>query len=486
VKSTLRTSLVLGALALAACEPASDEILVARAADRSLSVDAVVQLLGPRADLPNEVEVVRAVADLWIDYTLFAKALADDPSLSQLDFEPLVGPELEQQAILQLRDAAVEADTAITEAELRDLFAREAPGVTARASHILLTVPERATAEQRDSVRAQAERLRERVLDGEDLGALARNFSQDRGSARNGGSLGSFGRGQLVRPLDEAIFALDTGEVGPVVESPYGYHVVRLDELSAPAFDSIAADFRLAIQGRRFQVAESIFITELQDAAEPVVEETAAELVREVAADPLVGLAGRTASRVVARYRGGNITLEEVRDFMQTRAPEYLAQVQQAPDEVLEEQVVLSMIQRELLVEEAYERGFEPTAAARDSLTDIARGNFVETGRQLGLAGLTVGDPPDGISRAVTALLGGIVSGAREVVPLGAISVIVRDEYRHGIEPVGVDATVARIGEIRGPGAPATPPSPPAMGDTAAAGDTAGTPPPAGGGEEPQ
>lgn len=481
--STLRRALVLGTLTLAACEPASDEILVARAADRVLSVDAVVQLLGPRADLPNETDVVRAVADLWIDYTLFAKALADDPSLSQLDFEPLVGPELEQQAILDLRDAAVEADTAITDAELRDLFAREAPGVTARASHILLTVPERATAEQRDSVRAQAERLRERVLGGEDLGELALNFSQDRASARNDGSLGSFGRGQLVRPLDEAIFALDTGEVGPVVESPYGYHVVRLDELSAPDFDSISADFRLAVQGRRFQAAESIYITRLQEAAEPEVDEGAATLVREVAADPMVDLTGRTASRVVARYRGGDVTLEEVRDFMQTRAPEYLEQVRQAPDEVLEDQVVLSLIQRELLVAEAYDRGFEPTTAARDSLAELARENFLETGRQLGLAGLTVGDPPDGVSRAVDALLGGIVSGARELVPLGPISVVVRDEYRHGIEDVGVEATVTRIGEIRGPGGPAAPPAPPAATDTAAAPDTA---PPMGGGEEPR
>ncbi len=448
----LRRALALCTLALAACDSSANEVVVATAADRKFAVDQAVELVVQRTDMVIDTTVVGLVGDLWIDYTLFAHAFGEDPTLSHLDFSPLTEPQLEQEMILALRDAAVQADTAIGEAELEELFAREAPGVTARARHILLVPPDAATQEQRDSVRAQAERLRERIVAGEDFAEIARQFSADRGSGRQGGSLGVFGRGQFVRPLDEAIFSLDVGEIGPVVQSPLGYHVVQLQELQAPSFDSIAENFRFEVQSRRILEAESTFIATLQEAAAPEPTEGAAELLRNVAADPRLPLTGRTGDRVVARYEGGRVTLEEVREFFLTRLPDYLIQVRQAPDDVLEEQVVTTLVQRELLVEEARRRGFEPTEARRDSLTQLARQRFVQTGRQLGLVEVDRSDErPDGVTRAVRAIVGAIVYRQREIPPLGPIAHVLREHYRNGVSEVGVRATVARVEEIRGP-----------------------------------
>jgi len=444
---------MLGLLAFAACDPGSNEVRVATAADRTFTVDQTVELLVPRTDLVIDTAVVAVVGDLWIDYTLLAHAFGEDTTLAHLDFSPLVDPQVEQEMILALRDQAVDADTAIAESELREIFAREAPGVTARARHVLLAVPERATPAQRDSVRTRAETLRDRIVGGEDFAEIARQFSADRGSGRQGGSLGSFGRGQLVRPLDEAIFALEVGEIGPVVETPFGYHVVQLQELDAPAFDSVAEGFRLQVQSRRFQVAESTFIAGLQDSAAVEPEEGAAELLRQVATDPRMALTGRTADRVIARYDGGRVTLGEVREFFLTRDPQYLGQVQGASDEALEEEVVTTLVQRELLVEAARSRGLAPTEARRDSIRDLARRRFVETGRQLGLVDVERSDErPDGVTRAVRAIVGGIVSGQREIVPLGPIAYVLREQYRSGVSEVGVRAVVTRIDEIRGPG----------------------------------
>jgi parvulin-like peptidyl-prolyl isomerase len=440
-------------LAFAACDSSTNQVVVATAADREFTVDQAVELLVQRTDLAIDTAVIGLVGDLWIDYTLFAHALGEDSTLSQLDFSPLTEPQLEQEMILSLRDAAVEADTAIGAEELQELFAREAPGVTARARHILLVPPQSATQEQRDSVRTRAEELRARIVAGEDFAEIARQFSADRGSGRQGGSLGVFGRGQFVRPLDEAIFSLEVGEMGPIVESPLGYHIVQLQELDAPAFDSVAEGFRLQIQSRRIQVAESTFIATLQDAAAPTPEGGAADLLRSIAGDPRTPLTGRTGERVVARYDGGRVTLEEVREFFLTRDPQYLAQVREASDEVLEEQVVTTLVQRELLVEEARRRGFEPTEARRDSITQLARERFIETGRQLGLVQVDRSEErPDGASRAVRAIVGGIVAGQREVVPLGPIAYVLREHYRNGVSEVGVRAAVARVDEIRGPG----------------------------------
>lgn len=71
-----------------------------------------------------------------------------------------------------------------------------------------------------------AEQIRSRAAAGEDFGKLASEFSDDRGSAASGGSLGLFRRDQMVPTFSEAAFALEIGEVSRVVESPFGYHVI--------------------------------------------------------------------------------------------------------------------------------------------------------------------------------------------------------------------------------------------------------------------
>ncbi|HVF54910.1 MAG TPA: peptidylprolyl isomerase [Pyrinomonadaceae bacterium] len=77
--------------------------------------------------------------------------------------------------------------------------------------------------------RAQAESIAQRAKAGEDFAALAKEFSTD-GSKDQGGDLGWFGRGMMVKPFEEAAFALKPGEVSGVVESQFGYHIIKLEE----------------------------------------------------------------------------------------------------------------------------------------------------------------------------------------------------------------------------------------------------------------
>ncbi len=78
--------------------------------------------------------------------------------------------------------------------------------------------------------RGKAEDVVKRARGGEDFGALAKQFSEDPSNKDKGGDLGWFGRGQMVKTFEDAAFALKPGEVSEVVETPYGFHVIKVDE----------------------------------------------------------------------------------------------------------------------------------------------------------------------------------------------------------------------------------------------------------------
>ena len=96
-----------------------------------------------------------------------------------------------------------------------------------RASHILLRVEPNATPEVKAAQKAKAEDLDSRAKKGEDFAALAKANSQDPGSAARGGDLGWFSKKQMVPGFDEAAWALKKGEISPVVESQFGFHIIK-------------------------------------------------------------------------------------------------------------------------------------------------------------------------------------------------------------------------------------------------------------------
>ncbi|MFH1854463.1 MAG: peptidylprolyl isomerase [Candidatus Omnitrophota bacterium] len=98
-----------------------------------------------------------------------------------------------------------------------------------KASHILKLVKEDASDEDKKAAREEIDELRKKAVSGEDFAELAKANSED-GSAVRGGDLGYFSRGQMVRPFEDAAFSMEIGDISPVVETQFGYHVIKLTD----------------------------------------------------------------------------------------------------------------------------------------------------------------------------------------------------------------------------------------------------------------
>lgn len=112
------------------------------------------------------------------------------------------------------------------------------------ARHILLQT----TDQDRETRRAEMEKILARAKAGEDFSALARQFSED-GSAPQGGDLGFFGRGQMVQPFEDAVFSLQKGGISDIVETPFGLHIIKLEDIQ-PANITPLAGAKSAIENK--------------------------------------------------------------------------------------------------------------------------------------------------------------------------------------------------------------------------------------------
>ena len=458
-------ALTLITLAAAGCDAMTAHTgVVARVGEHELTVEEAADLVAGNPQIPPRSEVIRSLADLWIDYTVMASMAAQDSSFQQLDVESLMRPYVQQQTFSQLREQVITADTAIGAEELEELYAQQAPGLRVRASHVLLTFPEEASDAERDSVRALAEEIRERALAGEDFSELARTYSDDQGTAQQGGDLGWFGTGQMVQPFEEAAFELEPGEVSEVVETPFGLHVIKVVDREMPDFDEVRNDFRATVIEDRRQASLDAYVESVRADRSFEIREGAPDVARDLADNPSTPLRGRAASRALVTWDDGELTAQELvglfRGMPQQQRSQYATMSNQQMEQLLED-----VATNELILADAGERGIAVPEEEQDSVRGLIRDQVAGMAQQVGLVGPAQEDETqaEAVDRRVMSYLRSVLSGEAQLLPLGALSHTLREDrdwqiYDGGVREVTERMTEGQTGTGPGAGAP-TPPT---------------------------
>lgn len=275
---------------------------VAPAAVAFASLDALLQ--------QREVQVERFDAAVYR-----AKVAPTDAELTawhKAHENQFRAPEVAAVEWVLLDIAGLAKDVTVPEADLQRYYDENASRYTVaeerRARHILIKAEKDAPAAERTKAKARAEALlvQARAKPAE-FAALAKANSEDEGSAAQGGDLDFFGRGAMVKPFEDAVYAMKPGEISPVIETDFGYHVIQFTEQRggqkkalAEVRGEIEAEVRKSLAQRRYAEAAEQFsniVYEQADSLQPVIDKFKLEKrTASVQRQPAPGTEGPLAS----------------------------------------------------------------------------------------------------------------------------------------------------------------------------------------------
>ncbi|SFM53931.1 SurA N-terminal domain-containing protein [Variovorax sp. OV329] len=210
---------------------------------------------------------------------------------------------------------SVKKNITVNEADLKTYYeqnsARLGTPEERRASHILIVAPAAASADDRAKAKAKAEELLKQVLAAPNTFAdVARKNSQDPGSAEKGGDLDFVTRGAMVKPFEDAMFALKKGEISnKLVETEFGYHIIKLDDIKpgvVPPFEKaragIETELRAQMATAEFAKAAEAFsdaVYQQADSLQPAADKLKLTIqsATKVGRTPAPGATGALANR---------------------------------------------------------------------------------------------------------------------------------------------------------------------------------------------
>jgi peptidyl-prolyl cis-trans isomerase D len=447
-------AIALTATTLAACGGLRDALtahvdVVARAGSQELSVTRLSDLLGnSKLGMPINKDIATVVArDLWVPYQLLAVAAARGDSLNDPKAIDAAASGMVENAKLGRFMESVAAKLPVDSSASEASYNAATSGLYS-ARHILFLVPQGATPAVRDSIRKKAQSVLAQVTPA-NFADMAKKYSQDNTAAR-GGDLGVFPRGMMVKPFGDAVAALKPGQISPLVETQFGYHIVQRS-----TWDQAKAQYAQQAAGRARQVAESTYLAQAEVQANAKLKSDAAATMKAIAKDPL---GHRNDKTVLATYTGGDLTAGRVAAVLLSapRAGQLAQQIQQAPDSLVTH-YVSNLAQREVLLRRAdsAKTGLTPeeTANMHRDFANVVGLSWQQIGidpKSLADSAKTPADRERLAAARVEAFLDKIMAGQAQPAPVPApLQMVLLDKYDAKVNAAGVDRAVERAAKVR-------------------------------------
>ncbi len=433
-------------------------------------------------------ETADFLTDTWVDYALFSQAVAlDKLPVDSASVVEAVWPELAELKGNHFHDTLMARRATISKGAVDSLYAE--PDVRL-LQHILFgarNVPPPV----KEATRKKAEATLGRIRKGADFGTLASELSEDPGSKEDSGYLPPGPRGRFVASFDSAGWALQPGQTSGVVETPFGYHLIR-----RPALPEVRERFDDYLLERAGAAVDSTFMDSLAAAGDIEIDPSAAATMRSA-----LGATeeSRRSSRAITTYKGGEMTVQEFLRWVRALPPQYLQQLKAADDSTLI-RFARVLTQNTLLLREADSAGIRPSELEWKSLERRYLAQLDTLKTEMGLAGGDVGDTT--VSASERQKVAGLkmeqyfdqlIGGKARLRPLpSALATLLRERLPFKVNQAGVARAVDMAKEVKakadsaggsgpvqrapggppipGAGAPSrtvAPPAPPAAGDSA-------------------
>jgi hypothetical protein len=350
----VRSAALAALLPLVACEGFQEAMtahvdVAARAESQELSVQRLADLLGG-SQVPVVKQVAEQIADIWVSYQLLGRAAADGDSLVDIEMIDRVMWPVYTQSKTQKWLGVVQQGFTIDTTEASMEAAYNA-GRMLSARHILFQIQPGQAATASDSVRARAEGVLRRTTE-RNFADMAKQYGSD-ATKDAGGDLGVFpiaGQGSMVPEFTQAVQALKPGEIGPLLKTQFGYHIVRRN-----TYAEVRDQFRMLYEPMLVQSANSLYFAGVEQSGKVEVRPNAARVVKEVAANLTSHKGDRT---VVATSTLGNFTAGDVARWIGAWAQrdQLRGELQGAPDSLVPNFVKRLLLQ-ELVIRQADSAG---------------------------------------------------------------------------------------------------------------------------------
>ncbi len=184
---------------------------------------------------------------------------------SELNIEHVKKTLGEQILINAFLEASLSKEIAISPEDVAKAYAEDK---TASVRHILLLTQGKTDAEKA-AARKKIEEVLAKAKAGEDFAELAKQYSEDPGSKDNGGLYEDFGRGAMVKPFEDAAFSVPVGELSGIVETNYGYHILKIEgrKKETRPLEEAKAEIETQLKTGKQQAAFTTYLTKLKEKA---------------------------------------------------------------------------------------------------------------------------------------------------------------------------------------------------------------------------